>query len=250
MRRGAVAIVMENPIPGTGLELTGKVVVAEDRREYRPQLLLADEGQVTRAECTCPAFRKRRNRRCEYGALAQAETFPTEKAEKLVFDRSATEGGSELILSERWALNPGLIGKKFVRVQNFVAQEFVRGTVPLVGSRFGAEVDDPPGELAPVRPKIVVLDLKFRNRILGRKNERQIDIADIEWLPVQILGALVRKGAANLKISEVERVLAHGRAIAVSLRYYGGSDGGEVKNVAPVQRQLVGFSRFHDLTQR
>src|SRR5207245_1677191 len=79
----------------------------------------------------------------------------TEKAEKLVFDRSATEGGSELILSERWALNPGLIGKKFVRVQNFVAQEFVRGTVPLVGSRFGAEVDDPPGELAPVRPKIV-----------------------------------------------------------------------------------------------
>src|SRR5205807_6939517 len=121
-------------------------------------------------------FRKRRNRRCEYGALAQAETFPTEKAEKLVFDRSATEGGSELILSERWALNPGLIGKKFVRVQNFVAQEFVRGTVPLVGSRFGAEVDDPPGELAPVRPKIVVLDLKFRNRILGRKNERQIDM--------------------------------------------------------------------------
>src|SRR5207248_7608741 len=89
---------------------------------------------------------------------------------------------------------------------------------------------------APVRRKIVVLDLKFRNRILGRKNERQIDIADIEWLPVQILGALVRKGAANLKISEVERVLAHGRAIAVSLRYYGGSDGGEVKNVAPVQR--------------
>src|SRR5206468_958362 len=57
-RRGAVAIVMENPIPGTGLELTGKVVVEEDRREYRPQMLLADEGQVSRAECTCPAFRK------------------------------------------------------------------------------------------------------------------------------------------------------------------------------------------------
>lgn len=57
-RRGAVAIVSENRIPGTGLELTGQVVVAEDRREYRPQMLLADEGQVTKADCTCAAFRK------------------------------------------------------------------------------------------------------------------------------------------------------------------------------------------------
>jgi hypothetical protein len=58
VRRGAVRIVSENRIPGTGLELTGKVDVAEDRREYRPQMLLADEGQVTRAECTCSLFRK------------------------------------------------------------------------------------------------------------------------------------------------------------------------------------------------
>jgi hypothetical protein len=57
-RRGVVKIVAENRIPATGLELTGQIVVAEDRREYRPQLLLADEGQVTRADCTCPAFRK------------------------------------------------------------------------------------------------------------------------------------------------------------------------------------------------
>ena len=48
VRRGAVQIVTENRIPGTGLELTGKVAVAEDRREYRPQMLLADEGQVSR----------------------------------------------------------------------------------------------------------------------------------------------------------------------------------------------------------
>ena len=45
-RRGAVKIVSENRIPGTGLELTGQVTVSEDRREYRPQLLLAEEGQV------------------------------------------------------------------------------------------------------------------------------------------------------------------------------------------------------------
>ena len=58
VRRGAVRVVSENRIPGTGLELTGKVVVEEDRREYRPQLLLGDEGQVTKAECTCTFFRK------------------------------------------------------------------------------------------------------------------------------------------------------------------------------------------------
>jgi hypothetical protein len=58
VRRGAVQIVSENRIPGSGLELTGKVTVEEDKREYRPQLLLADEGQVNRAECTCPFFRK------------------------------------------------------------------------------------------------------------------------------------------------------------------------------------------------
>ena len=57
-RRGAVQIVSENRIAGTGLELTGKVSVAEDRREYRPQLLLNDEGMVAKAECTCTFFRK------------------------------------------------------------------------------------------------------------------------------------------------------------------------------------------------
>lgn len=57
-RKGAVTIVSENRIHGTGIELTGKVVVAEDKREYRPQLLLADDGRVLKAECTCPFHRK------------------------------------------------------------------------------------------------------------------------------------------------------------------------------------------------
>ena len=57
-RRGAVQIVSENRIAGTGLELIGKVTVPEDRREYRPQMLLLEEGQVSKAECTCTFFRK------------------------------------------------------------------------------------------------------------------------------------------------------------------------------------------------
>jgi predicted DNA-binding WGR domain protein len=50
--------VSENAIPTVGVELTGKVDVQEDKREYRPQMLLSDEGQVNRAECTCSFFRK------------------------------------------------------------------------------------------------------------------------------------------------------------------------------------------------
>ena len=57
-RRGAVTIASENRVAGVGLELTGQVSVAEDKRDYRPQMVLADEGQVRKAVCTCTAFRK------------------------------------------------------------------------------------------------------------------------------------------------------------------------------------------------
>jgi hypothetical protein len=57
-RRGAVQITSENRIAGTGVEVTGQVTVTEDRRDYRPQILLNDEGQITKAECTCTFFRK------------------------------------------------------------------------------------------------------------------------------------------------------------------------------------------------
>jgi predicted DNA-binding WGR domain protein len=56
-RRDAVRIVSENRIAGQGLELTGQVSVEEDKRDYRPQMVLADEGQVRRVTCTCTQFR-------------------------------------------------------------------------------------------------------------------------------------------------------------------------------------------------
>src|SRR6266851_1822792 len=197
-----------------------------------------------------PAFCKRRNRGREHRPLAQSEPFPTEKEEKLVFERRAAQGCSVLILGERWALDPGRVGKKLVRVQNLVAKELVRRAVPFVASRPGAEVDDTAGEFAPFRTHIVVLDFEFSDRILGRNDERQVDIADIERLAVQIFRALVPKGAAHLKISEVEGVLADGRAIGVSLRNHGGSDEGEIKNVAPVQGQLRGLALVDNFAKR
>ncbi len=56
--KGAVKIVTENRIHGEGLELTGKVAVAAEKREYRPALLVDDDGRVKKAECTCSFFRK------------------------------------------------------------------------------------------------------------------------------------------------------------------------------------------------
>lgn len=57
-RGKAVRITGENRIAGVGLELTGAVSVTEDKRDYRPQMVLADEGQVRKVTCTCAAFRK------------------------------------------------------------------------------------------------------------------------------------------------------------------------------------------------
>lgn len=57
-QKGVVKIERENRIFGEGLELTAKVAVAAENREYRPQLVLDDEGRVRKAECTCAFFRK------------------------------------------------------------------------------------------------------------------------------------------------------------------------------------------------
>lgn len=57
-RRNAVKIVSETRIAGEGLALVGEVTVSEDRRDYRPQMLLADEGSLKRVSCTCAGFRK------------------------------------------------------------------------------------------------------------------------------------------------------------------------------------------------
>lgn len=55
--KNAVTIATENSIHRVGLEVTGKVKVESDKREYSVQLLINKDGFVTKAECTCKAFR-------------------------------------------------------------------------------------------------------------------------------------------------------------------------------------------------
>jgi predicted DNA-binding WGR domain protein len=85
--KGAVKIVTENRIHDVGLELTGKVAVAADKREYRPQLLLDDDGRVKKAECTCAFFRKHQLKEgpCEHLValrLAEAREEARRKAQR------------------------------------------------------------------------------------------------------------------------------------------------------------------------
>jgi hypothetical protein len=85
--KGAVKIVTENRIHGEGVELTGKVAVFADKREYRPALLIDDEGRVRKAECTCAFFRKHQLKEgpCEHLAalrLAEAREEQRKKAQR------------------------------------------------------------------------------------------------------------------------------------------------------------------------
>ena len=57
VRQAAVKITRENRIFGSGIELVGTAKVKEDRREYAPQMMISDEGFVSRPSCTCPMFR-------------------------------------------------------------------------------------------------------------------------------------------------------------------------------------------------
>ncbi|MCA9713094.1 MAG: SWIM zinc finger family protein [Myxococcales bacterium] len=54
----AVTVATENRVYGVGLELTGKVNVVRDHREYRPQLVVDDDGRVKKAVCTCAFYRR------------------------------------------------------------------------------------------------------------------------------------------------------------------------------------------------
>lgn len=55
--KDAVKLVKENRIYGQGTELTGKVNVAAEKREYRPEMLVDGEGRVRKAQCTCRFYR-------------------------------------------------------------------------------------------------------------------------------------------------------------------------------------------------
>ena len=55
---GDVKIVSENRMLGLGTQYVGEVAVSADRRAYRCEMTIDEEGRVKRADCTSPFFRK------------------------------------------------------------------------------------------------------------------------------------------------------------------------------------------------
>ena len=131
----------------------------------------------------------------------------------MVLDDRTTEVPTVLIL------NIGGIRRveKRPRIEDLVPQILVCLAVIVVRSALRAEVDDASGKLSPFRPQVVVLHLKFRDRVHVRNQNWQVDISDVYRLAVNIFCALVTKRAAHLVVAPAEWVLAHLRAPRAAL---------------------------------
>ena len=219
----------------------------------KPSAVESREAQV--GEVTL-AFLERWDRGVKRRALPQPEPFVTAENERPVLDDRSTNCAAELILHE-WHRRVRCAGieflnlvEKLVGIQSLIPQIFVPFSVPGVGSGLGAHIDDAAGKLAPLGAKIVVLHLELRNRVLGRYQKWQVDVADIQGLTIQILRALIGEGAADLVVGKVEGILAHDVTFRAALRNHRRSDRRQIKDVASIQRQFVGLALIHNRTER
>src|ERR1700733_1153114 len=195
-------------------------------------------------------LRNGRHRRRKYGGCPLTVTIIGEEEEGMVLNYRAAKRASELILHVRRIR--GVVKRR--GIQNLVAKEFVRFTVVLVRPALGAQVDDTAGELAPFRSEVVVLDLKFRDGVLVGNQNRQVDVADVDWLAIDVLGAFVAKGAAYLVIAPAKRIRADLRPAGCSARSAAPCDGSwrkrdKAEYVTAIQRDLVGFAFVDHLAQ-
>ena len=80
--QNAVSIEIENQIYGTGLELTGNVVIKAEKRDYRPVLLIGEDGRLKKAQCTCSFYRKHRLKEGPCSHLIALRLFQAIEEEK------------------------------------------------------------------------------------------------------------------------------------------------------------------------
>ena len=144
--------------------------------------------------------------------------LPAREEKGLVFDDRAAHAKSVLVLDVgRWLVLHTrrylrLLEEEIIRVQNLVAEILMRFAMERVSTRLGAQVDHAASELAPLRSQVVVLNLELADRVLGWNDDRQINVADVQRLAVQVFGAFVRKRTADLIIAPAKWVLPDRRA--------------------------------------
>ena len=145
-------------------------------------------------------------------SLALPKALVAGEEEQLVLYNRAADVGAKLVLGKRRDLRPALVGEEVVRVQHFIAQELVCGTMERVGARLGNEVDDSAGKSAVFRAQIVGLDFEFLDGILRRYHGDHVQIRSVGRHAVDQDLALSSHASANLKISQGERIGADGVA--------------------------------------
>src|SRR5581483_2304152 len=113
---------------------------------------------------------------------------------------------AKLILDPR---RPWLIfgGKEIViRVQNSVAQIFIRFAMDQMRAGFRAQVDNSARKLSPCRPKIAGLNPELLKRIMGWYENLQINVADIKRLSIYRLCTLIAERSIHLVIAPTKRI--------------------------------------------
>src|ERR1700726_31902 len=99
---------------------------------------------------------------------------------------------------------------------------------------FGAEVGHATRKLSPFSAKIASLHFEFLNGILRRNQDRQVDVANVQRLAIEVLRALVSEGTVHLIISPTKRIHSHGSACGTSLWNYRSSQFDQIKYVAAI----------------
>src|ERR1700730_7618027 len=187
-------------------------------------------------------------RRCwhgggERGAGAQTEAFPAEIPEGLIpavvevrNNDGSTSVRPELVLGKRRPFLPGFVQEKIVCIENFVAEIFVRSPVQTIRTGLGAQVDHTAREFSPIGPQVTRLHFELLNRVLSGNHHRQVNVANVERLTIEVLRALISKRTIHLIVAPTKGVYAHRSACRAALRNYRRSQADEVKNVAAIQR--------------
>src|SRR5258705_5244454 len=87
-----------------------------------------------------------------------------------------------------------------------------------IGARLSAQVHDAARELPPFGALVVRLDFVLADGILSRNDDRQVNVADIQRLTIEIFGSLVRERTTDLVVAPTEGVLAHRGGAGSTLR--------------------------------
>src|SRR5205823_2430674 len=129
------------------------------------------------------------------------------------------------------------------------SQVFVDGTVKLVAARFGGYIDHAACVAAVFRAVVICLHAEFGDSVGAGDEGDDVAVSIVYRYAVEKSGALIRGPSADLVVAGREYVLARQVPVGCTLGYNPGNEIDEVKNVAPVQGNLLHSPSADNLAQ-